>query len=187
MATKTLITLEEFDALPDDGLRHELNRGELVTVTFPIFGHNRVIRQIYDILRDFLRTNPLGELFLPDAGFLLSNPGEPPTLRGPDLAYVTRERSAQIANSTKRAQGAPELVIEVVSPSDRPSELLEKVAQYLAAGGKLVWVFYPEEREVRVFAASGAMRILKGGDVIDAPELLPGFSAQVSAFFAQQN
>src|SRR5438067_5498286 len=141
MATKTLMSLEEFDALPDDGFKHELNRGELVTMTFPIFGHNRVIRQIYDILSAFLRSNPLGEILWTDSGFLLSEPGEPPTLRGPDLAYVPRERSARIANSTKRAQGAPELAIEVVSPSDRPGELLEKVAQYLAAGGKLVWVF----------------------------------------------
>ena len=62
MATKTLITLEEFDALPDDGFRHELNRGELVTMTFPIVGHNRVIRQIYDILSAFLRSHPLGEV-----------------------------------------------------------------------------------------------------------------------------
>src|ERR1044072_7256430 len=165
MATKTLITLEEFEALPDDGLKHELNRGELVTVTFPIFGHNRVVRQIYDILSAFLRSNRLGELFFPDAGFLLSDPGEPPTLRGPDLAYVSRERSAQIAHGTKRAQGAPDLTVEVVSPSDRPVELLEKVTQYLAGGGKLVWVAYPDEREVRVFEVSGAMRILKGDDV----------------------
>src|SRR5690349_21778615 len=130
MATKTLITLEEFDALPDDGLRHELNRGELVTMTFPIVTHNRVVRQIFIILYEFLKDHPLGEVFFPDAGFLLSGPGEPPILRGPDLAYVTRERSKQISGSTKRVQGAPELTIEVVSPSDTPSELLEKVGQY---------------------------------------------------------
>jgi Uma2 family endonuclease len=183
MATKTLITVEEFDALPDDGLKHELNRGELVTMTFPIFGHNRVVRRIYDLLSAFLRSHPLGELFFPVSGFLLSALGEPVVLRGPDLAYVPRERSAQIADSTKRAQGAPELAIEVVSPSDTPSELLDKVGQYLGAGGLLVWVVYPEEREVRVFEASGAMRILGGGDTIEAPDLLPGFSARVAAFF----
>ena len=177
------MTLEEFDALPDDGLRHELNRGELVTMTFPIFGHNRVIRRIYDILSALLRSNPLGELVWTDTGFLLSGPGEPPTLRGPDLAYIPRERSLQITNSTKRAQGAPELAIEVVSPSDRPTELLEKVWQYLRAGGQVVWVVYLEEHEVRVFEACGAMRILRGDDTIDAAGLLPGFSARVSDFF----
>ena len=183
MATKTLFTLEEFDALPDDGLRHELNKGELVTMTFPAWGHNRVIRRIYDIISEFLRSRPLGEVVWTDSGFLLSNPGEPVTLRGPDLAFLPRDRSAQITNSARRAQGAPELAIEVVSPSDRPAELLEKVGQYLNAGGLLVWVVYPEEREVRVFEASGAMCILKGNDRIDAPSLLPGFSAPVSAFF----
>jgi Uma2 family endonuclease len=183
MATKTLITLEEFDALPDDGFRHELNRGELVTMTFPIVGHNRVIRRIYDILSAFLRIHPLGEMMFPHTGFILSGPGKPVTLRGPDLAYIPLERSAQVANSTKRVQGAPELAIEVVSPSDTPAELLEKVGQYLGAGGLLVWLVYPERREVRVFEASGAMRILGERETIEAPDLLPGFSARVAVFF----
>ncbi len=177
------MTLEEFDALPDDGLKHELNKGELVTMTFPNWGHNRVIRRIFLILNEFLRTHPLGEILLPDAGYLLSGPGEPPTLRGPDLSFITRERSAQLGDSTKLAHGAPELAVEVVSPSDRANELLEKVAQYLTAGGQTVWVVYPEDREVRVFEASGAIRILRGDDIIDAPVLLPGFSTPVSAFF----
>ena len=183
MATKTLITLEEFDRLRDDGLKYELNKGELITMTFPILGHNRVVRRIYDILNDFLRIHRLGELIWSDTGFMLSGPGEPATLRGPDLAYVPRERSAQLDDRTKRIQGAAELTIEVVSPSDTLSELLEKTAQYLAAGGQVVWIVYPDEREVRVFQASGAMRILHSRDTIDAPELLPGFSASVAAFF----
>ena len=183
MATKTLMTLEEFDALPDDGLKHELHKGELVTMTFPILGHNRVVRRIYDILRDFLRRNPLGEVFWTDTGFVLSGPGEPVTLCGPDLAYVPRERAAQLDDTTKRIQGAAELTIEVVSPGDRPLELLDKALQYLKAGGLLVWVVYPEKREVRVFEASGAMRILGENDTIDAPEILPGFSARLASFF----
>jgi hypothetical protein len=59
---------------------------------------------------------------------------------------------------------------------------LEKVGQYLEAGGQLVWVVYPDEREVRVFEASGAMRILKEGDMPEAPDLRPGFSTPVARF-----
>ena len=76
MATKTLMSLEEFDALPDDGFKHELNRGELVTMTFPIWGHNRVVRQIFIILYEFLKSHPSGEVAFADSGFLLSRPGE---------------------------------------------------------------------------------------------------------------
>jgi Uma2 family endonuclease len=126
MATKALMTLEEFDALPNDGLKHELNKGELVTKTFAILGHNRVVRRIYDILSEFLRNHPLGELICSDTGFVLSGPGEP----------------------------AAELTIEVVSPSDTGPELLERTTQYLAAGGRQVWLVYPEERKVWVFEAS---------------------------------
>src|SRR5437773_1710631 len=102
MATKTLITLEEFDALPDDGLKHELHKGELVTMTFPIVGHNRVMKRAFLILHSFLTSHPLGEVLLSDAGFLLSRPGEPPTLVGPDLAYIRTERAVQVDDSTKR-------------------------------------------------------------------------------------
>jgi Uma2 family endonuclease len=82
----------------------------------------------------------------------------------------------------KWIQGAAELTIEVVSPSDSGRELLEKAVQYLNAGGQVVWIVYPDEREVRVFDATGAIRILKQDDTIDAPQILPGFAAPVSAF-----
>ena len=182
MGTKTLMTLEEFDLLKDDGLKHELNRGELVTMTLPMPRHSRTIRRIFRILDPFVVEHGLGEVFWSDTPFLLSEPGEPVTLRGPDLTFVAKQR-AELVDDTKRIQGAAELTIEVVSPSDSQKELLEKVSQYLAAGGHTVWVVYPEEREVRVFEASGAMRILREGDRIDAPELLPGFSAPVASFF----
>jgi Uma2 family endonuclease len=182
MATKTLMTLEEFDRLPDDGLKHELNKGELVTMTLPMPRHSDVIQNIYDILKAFLRQHPLGKLWFPDTPFVLSLLGEPTTLRGPDLAYMSNERAAQI-DPHRRIQGAAELTIEVVSPSDSPKELLEKTAQYLGAGGHTVWIVYRDEREVRIFEASGSMRILRVGDNIDAPQLLPGFSAPVASFF----
>jgi Uma2 family endonuclease len=121
-------------------------------------------------------------VFLPDTPFLLSDPGEPVTLRGPDLAFLSRERCAAI-DMNKKIQGAAELTIEVVSPSDSGRELLEKAVQYLNAGGQVVWIVYPDEREVRVFEATGAIRILKHDDTIDAPQILPGFSAPISTFF----
>jgi Uma2 family endonuclease len=182
MAAKTLITLEEFDALPDDGFRHEINRGELITVTLPMPRHNRVIRRILRLFERYLDQNPVGEMFLPDTPYILSLQGEPVTLRGPDLTFISRTRLAAL-DEDRGIQGAAELTIEVVTPSDTSAELMEKVAQYLKAGGKLVWVVYPKEREVRVFEASGAMRILDADDAIGAPDLLPGFSARVAGFF----
>src|SRR6266542_1310934 len=149
MAAKTLITLEACDALPDDRFKHEINRGELVTMTLPMPKHNRAIRRILRLFERYLERNPVGEVFLPDTPYILSHPGEPVTLRGPDLTFISRQRLAAV-DENRKIQGAAELTIEVVSPSDRPRELLEKVAQYLVAGGKVVWLVYPDEREVHV-------------------------------------
>src|SRR5689334_12075699 len=104
MAAKTLITLEEFDALPDDGLKHELNKGDLVTMPLPSPFHNRVIRLILMLLERYLERNPLGEVFLPDTPFVLSDPGDPVTLRGPDLSYMSNERLA-VTDLHHRIQG----------------------------------------------------------------------------------
>ena len=182
MATKTLFTIEEFDALPDDGCRHELNKGELVTMTFPMPRHQRVTRWVQLRIERYLEQHPVGELFITDTPFILSGPGEPVTLRGPDLSFLIADRAAQL-DPDRKIQGAPDLAIEVVSPSDRGPDLLEKIAQYLATGAKLVWIVYPEQREVRVFEPDGAIRILKGADILDAPDLLPGFSAPAASFF----
>jgi Uma2 family endonuclease len=182
MATRTLMTLEQFDALPEDEFKHELNKGELVTMTLPMPHHNRMIRRIQLLIERYLEHHPIGELFLPDTPFILSGPGEPVTLRGPDLAFLSRERCAMI-DMKKRIQGAAELTIEVASSSDVGRELLEKAVQYLNAGGQVVWIVYPDEREVRLFEATGAIRILKQDDTIDAPQILPGFSAPISPFF----
>jgi Uma2 family endonuclease len=182
MATKTLFTIEEFDALPEDGCQHELNQGELVTMTLPMPRHNRVIRRIQLLIEWYLAKHPVGELFFPDTPFVLSRPGEPATLRGPDLAFLSMERAAGI-DPDRKIEGAPDLAIEVVSPSDRGTDLLEKTTQYLKAGGTAVWIVYPEEREVRVFEASGAIRILRNSDILEAPNLLPGFSTPVDRFF----
>jgi Uma2 family endonuclease len=182
MATKTLITLEEFDRLKSDGVKCELNEGELVEMTLPTPRHNRVVRRINNLLYEFLKANTVGELFFPDTPFILSAPDAPVTLRGPDLAFLIKERANQL-DDTKRIQGAAELTIEVVPPSDAPSDLLLKTSQYLGAGGRVVWIVDPEKREVRVFEASGAIRVLHEHDTIEAPELLPGFSAAVARFF----
>jgi Uma2 family endonuclease len=80
--------------------------------------------------------------------------------------------------------GAPDLAIEVASPGDTPPDLLRRVSQYLKAGSRVVWVVYPTAREVHVFEASGAVRVLRSGESLEAPELLPGFSLPLDELFA---
>ncbi len=179
MGTRTLLTLAEFERLPDDGTRHELNEGETISMPPPKSGHTLIAQIINEHLTAFAKPVGLGRV-LPEAGYLLSS--DPPTVRAPDVSFLRAERVRRI-DPDRYIEGAPDLAVEVVSPGESAQDLAEKVRQYLAAGAHAVWVVYPKTREVHVFRRSSAA-VLTQNDVLEAPELLPGFSVPVSELFA---
>jgi Uma2 family endonuclease len=177
MATKTLLTLEQFERLPDDGLRHELDEGELITMP-PTFGlHGKVLIVTSSLLFNFVRPRSLG-LVVSDVGFQLSAN----TLRAPDIAFIKADRALTL-DLERRFVGAPDLAIEIISPSETAADIAHKVRQYLHAGA-IVWVLYPKDRSVHAFDSAKNVRILEGDDLLDAPALLPGFSVRVNELFA---
>jgi len=177
MATKTLLTVEQFERLPDDGLRHELDEGELISMP-PTFGlHGKVLTETVLILGSFIRTRSLG-LVVSDVGFQLSAD----TLRAPDIAFIKADRVATL-DLERRFQGAPDLAIEIISPSESATDIAHKVRQYIHAGA-VVWVLYPKDRTIHVFDSPKNARILEEDDILEAPSLLPGFSVWVSELFA---
>jgi len=176
MGVKTLMTVSEFEHLPDDELRHELDRGELQSMPPASDEHGSVSAGIVILLGRFVKEHSLGRIYTADTGFVLGSD----TVRAPDVAFVTRERAA-VQRSFFR--GAPDLAVEVYSPSESIPQLMRKVRQYLDAGCHTVWVVYPEEKQVHVIARSGEDRILSSGDLLEAPDLLPGFSVAVELLF----
>jgi Uma2 family endonuclease len=98
-------------------------------------------------------------------------------------AFVRRDR-VEAVWSKSFAKGAPDLAVEIFSPSDGTRQATRKVRQYLAAGSHTVWVFYPKRQRVKVFEASGAERTLYSEDLLDPPDLLPGFSVKVAELFS---
>ena len=124
MATATVLTLREFEELADDGKRHELNQGELLSVTHPKFHHSWVAQNVHDALSAYVREKMIGRVFS-EVAYLLSE--DPPTLRIPDVSYLSQERFTQ-ASSDGYVPGGPELAVEIVSPSDSAEDLQEKVA-----------------------------------------------------------
>jgi Uma2 family endonuclease len=181
MATKTLLTIAEFEKLPEkEGVRYELDEGELVERTFPIPRHNLIAARIYEILAGFVRPRNLGIVFPSDTGYILSR--QPATMRGPDISFVRRDRSATLDLDHNIAD-APDLAVEVVSENDTAGDLQKKVCQYLAAGAQTVWVVYPATREVHVFEADGSVRRLTAEGNLESPHLLPGFSHPIADFF----
>jgi Uma2 family endonuclease len=116
-----------------------------------------------------------------DGGFVLF--ADRQTVLVPDVAFVAAER-VPLGSARKRfPRLAPDLVVEVFSPSDRLSEALNKVRLYLEAGVRLVWLVDPDKRTVTVFRPDAAPETLDATMTIDGGEVLPGFSASVSAMF----
>ena len=178
MATKTLLTIEQFDQLPiTEGILYELNEGEVIIMTEPRPRHNLVRDNIAAALRDFAHPRKLGRVFL-ETGYQLT----PETVRIPDVSLVLAERMRDI-DLDKRILGPPALAIEVVSPTDLAEELTQKVKQYLAAGSHAVWVFYPKTHEVLIFRADGGSSVRRENDTVEDSDLLPGFSLNLNAIF----
>lgn len=166
------LTIEEFERLPDDGWRCELVRGQVVREPPAGFEHGRVGASILYFLADFVREHQLGEVLTAETGFVLSE--EPPTVRAPDVAFVAAEH---VPTKTPRGFGpfAPDLAVEIVSPSNTLSEIHDKVLDYLDSGSRLVWVVDPVGRSVVVYASREDIRLLGEGDELDGGDVLPGF------------
>jgi Uma2 family endonuclease len=177
MATKTLLTVEQFEQLPDDGMRHELDEGELIAVP-PTFGrHAKIQAETAYRLRNFAGSRDLG-LVLVEAGFRLKRD----TVCAPDVSFIRAERTRTL-DLDRRFECAPDLAVEVISPSETAADIAHKVSHYLHAGA-VVWVLYPKDRTVHVFETSKNARVLEADDLLEDHILLPGFSVRVSELFA---
>jgi Uma2 family endonuclease len=172
------LTIEEFERLPDDGWRMELVRGHVVREPPSGFEHGGVALRIGSLLVPFVDEHALGEVVGTEAGFVLSD--EPPTVRAPDIAFVREDR---LGFDPKRfAPLAPDLAIEVLSPSNTMSEIHDKV---LDAGTRLVWVVDPASRTVTVYRSRHEIRLLTEDEEIDGADVVPGFRRKVSALFGR--
>jgi Uma2 family endonuclease len=142
------MTLEEYYAYHPDDRRYELQAGFILAEPHPGFDHGWITSKIDWLLQSHVRPRELGIVLVGEAGYLLAR--RPPTVRIPDVSFVSQERGGQHVGSSKPFPGAPDLAVEVLSPSNRPAEIHAKVADYLAAGCPLIWLVDPETRSVTV-------------------------------------
>lgn len=180
MATTKTMTVEELERSSLDG-RWELIDGELVEMTPSGRRASRVGVRFATHLSNFVVPRGLGEVYGADGGFVLF-PGRD-LLRVPDAAFVGADRLAS-ADEDGFLRLAPDLAVEVVSPFDRPGEVAAKVADYLAAGVRLVWVADPPARRVTAHAPGRAAWVPGEGDELDGGNVLPGFQVPVVELFA---
>ena len=183
MATQTRwATADDLARLPDDGFRYELVRGELRQMTPAGHYHGRIAARCTWRLAEHVEENDLGAVYAAETGFLLAS--DPDTVRAPDVAFVSRERLAAVSSTAGYFPGAPDLVVEVLSPSDSYSDVESKVVDWLRAGARVAIVADPQRRSLTVYRSLADIRILAVGDVLEIPDLVPGWRLAVADVFA---
>lgn len=178
-----LYTIEEYAQLPDDDDRYrgELVRGRLVREPPPTYEHGKVQLSIGAELRHHVRRNRLGTVGV-DAGCAIL-PGVA-TVRGPDVVFVARARIPSEGLGDGFLRIPPDLVVEVISPSNRARAVREKIAEYFSAGVRQVWIVYPRRRNVAVHLSPSDVRVLSEDDELDGGDVVPGFRLPVTDIFA---
>ena len=123
----------------------------------------------------------LGHVFTAETGFILRR--DPDTVRAPDVSFVSRDRLSADEIPDGFIELVPDLVVEVVSPHDRRSEIREKVEEWLRAGVRLVWVIYPVTRSADVYRSLDDVSHLSEDDVLDGQDVVPGFACRLGELF----
>lgn len=177
------LTYEDLLALPDDGLRHELIDGEHYVSPAPSLRHQEISGNLHYILHGFLRTHPIGKVYFAPCDVVFT----PTNVVEPDLLFVSQDRSEIL--TARNVQGAPDLVIEVLSDSTRSMDEKRKLELYDRFGVSEYWLADPVLETVRVYRRTGEGLLLaaelsaEAADVLATP-LLPGLAIPLAEIFA---
>lgn len=155
---------------------YELIEGEIIEMPPPGDKHGIVVVWLSSLIVLHAAEHDLGDVTT-ETGYTL----KPDTVVAPDIGFLAKARCTALTG--KYYPVAPDLAVEVVSPSDTPGQVRLKVALYLQNGTQAVWVVYPEERFVDVYRADGTVSTYRGGEVVDGGDQLPGFAVSAEDVF----
>ena len=175
-ATRRKMTEEEFLRLPDDGRKWELVDGEAKEVPAG-HKHDAIGIQVAVLLKPYTRGR--GVLAGSQAGFRMASGN----IRSPDVSFTRKERMPGGQPSEGFEDFAPDLAVEIISPSEEPDEMARKVAEYFGAGAEQVWHLFPDARRVIVYYSPFDTADFGPEDKMDAGDLLPGFSCRTEELF----
>lgn len=179
--TEQLVTAEQLLDMPDDGFRYELVRGELRKMPPSGHPHAEIAGNIAAYLGMHVRANKVGKTYVAEGGFVLES--DPDHVRAPDVGFVLQERVEGARGTAGFFPGPPDIAFEVISPSDRYTEVEEKVADYLAAGTVAVVVIDPRRRTVKVHRSATGTVELAEGDTLEVDDVVPGWRMTVKEMF----
>ncbi len=176
-----LITADELWQLPHEGHRYELIKGELKETSPAGSRHGRIAMRLGALIEQHARQHGLGVVYAAETGFKLHQ--NPDTVRAADAAFVAQSRIPPEGEPEGYWAIAPDLVVEVVSPSDSAQATHAKVAEWLAAGCRLVWVVYPNNKTVITYRSMKEIQMLTADESLSGGEVLLDFSCPVSELF----
>ncbi len=181
MVARTMMTADELLAMPEDGHRYELVDGELVRMAPADMDSSRTGGLFVTYLNNHVIPQRLGAVFPADAGIRLAS--DPETVLSPDAAFIRSDRLPAKAERKGFWHVAPDLVVEVVSPSDRRNEVLAKVDRYLGFGVAMVVVVWPPTRTLTIHRPGRDVETLTERDEFDGGAAVPGFRMPVADLF----
>ena len=179
---KKVWTEAELEALPNEGYLHEVVNGRLIMSPKNNFFHERICMRLSSAMNAFVNERRLGVVLGSSAGFWMSNRN----CRAPDISFVPKARMDALGfkpSSRTFFPGAPDLAIEVLSPSNTPTEIQERLEDFFSSGAQLAWIIHPEEAFVEVCHSPTKRQIFGAGAILDGEKLLPGFRYPIADLF----
>lgn len=173
---KKRLTEEEFMRLPDDGRKYELVDGEVKEV--PTGGLHEDVGMLLALVLG-PHALKVGRIYGSSLGCRMQSGN----IRAPDVSVMLASRLPDGKSPSAFLEGAPDLCVEVISPSEERREMFRKVGEYFDSGAQQVWHIFPETRRVVVYSLTDDIRVLQGEDELTAGDLIPGFSCRVSDIF----
>ena len=176
----TKMTYDQYCLLPEDGNQYELFDGELVMTPSPSARHQDIVGKLYALLLQHVQSNSLGKVYVAPLDTIFDQY----TVLQPDILFVSRERVPEVVK--ERIEGAPDLVVEVLSPSTFHKDLRRKMHVYSQFGVWEYWIVDPEEQTMELYQRVGEKlqlaRRFASQETFQSP-LLPGFELDVRSIF----
>ena len=176
-----IITTDELLLMPELECRYELVRGELIRKPFLEHLIGFYTANIGAELAMFVQANRLGRAYSPNAGFLLER--DPDTVFAPSASFVRQERVDAVSDADGYFPGAPDFAAEVVSPSDRLTDVYDKIEEWLNAGARMVIVVNPRNKTVQIYRSMTDVMMLGEDDTLDGGDVEPGWRLPIADIF----
>lgn len=180
------ITIKDIEAMEAHGMMREIVDGQWVDVVEEKMAgelHGAIATNLIILLGSYVKTHRLGRVYPADTTYILENDAHGVQLmRLPDVSFVAADR-VKTQNRETYYQLAPDLAIEIISPSERAVDMRAKLNDYLRSGVRQVWQVYPETQEIVVHLADQTVHTYSLGQTIPGADVLPGFELSVADVF----